>query len=199
MWDQGEATQLINNIRISPTNDAMPCLSCSGCASALRPELGRGWSLGHSPSLEELCAPVMSFHIPFESSGQQTKCWTCVFLFCYCSLWQVSEVVGDRTSGVLSLFSVCGAFRWWFCIDCITPLGPTAYSFSQIRQIGSHPELLELWGWSIQKSGKARFMVVCTVDRCSLHRFCVPACSCVLWYWIPKSEPKWALIPSTKP
>lgn len=81
VWEQGETTQLVNNVRISPTNDAMRCLLCSGCASALKPEMGRGWSLGHSPSLEELCVPVMSFHIPFESSDQQTTAETVSFCF----------------------------------------------------------------------------------------------------------------------
>lgn len=158
VWEQGETTQLVNNVRISPTNDAMRCLLCSGCASALKTEMGRGWSLGHSPSLEELCVPVMLFHIPFESSDQQMNAGTVSFCFVTALFGRCHRQWVTGLQGCCLFFLICGAFRWWFCIDCITPcaqlltvsaklgkLDPTQCCWNCEAEVFKNQEKPDLW------------------------------------------------------
>lgn len=125
VWEQGETTQLVNSIRISPTNDA----SCVRLCLSFEARDGERLIFRSFPFTGgALCSSHVISH-PIWELWSTNPCWNCAFLFCCCSLWQVSEVVGDRTSGVSSLFSISGAFRWWFCMDCIMPLGPNCLQF----------------------------------------------------------------------
>lgn len=62
------------------------------------------------------------------------------FFFLVCSK-------GSKGSGgqvYRGVFLSRSTFSWWYCIDCVIPLHPTACNFSQIRQISSLPVVFEL-------------------------------------------------------
>lgn len=79
-----------------------------------------------------------------------------------------SKGSGGQVCRGLSLSWSRSAFSWWYCIDGVVPLHPTACNFSQIRQIASHPVVFELRDLSFQKLGNAIFKVDHAVCRCCI-------------------------------